>query len=227
MNNCIFFVPRGAEYEAVCRGFGKNINPLQVIPIPMGVKPVRNYLQNYDLTGKQVLLIGLGGSLATELNIGDVVIYQSCSYVDNNSQLITKQCDPNLVDFISQLLPKAKKVNGITCDNLIHLATEKQELGKKYDVKVVDMEGFAILELCQSAVIIRVISDDCHHNLPDLNCAINNQGNLDNFKMTMAFLRQPLTALRLIKGSLKALKILEKISLIIVVAWVEKRNPTR
>jgi hypothetical protein len=214
-NNLIIFVPQGAEYQAVCRGLGKTINPPQVIPIPIGVKPVTKYLQNYDLTGKRVLLMGLGGSLSPQLKIGDVVIYENCLYVDNKSQLITKQCDSNLVDILSQLLPRAKKVHGITCDRFIHLGNEKQELGQKYNVSVVDMEGFAILNQCQSVAIIRVISDDCHHDLPDLNNAINPQGKLDNLKMTLAFLRQPLASLKLIKGSLNALKILEKISAII------------
>jgi nucleoside phosphorylase len=211
MNYDLIFVPQGPEYRAVSNGLARSINPktVAVIPLPMGIKPVTAYLQNHKFTGKRVVLIGLGGSLSPQYQIGDVVIVESCIYLQQNSELITKYCDLELVNYLSQQLG-AKKAQGLTSDRLIYSAQEKQQLGQKYDVSVVDMEGIAILNQFALVTIIRVISDDCYHDLPNLSHAIDREGKLDNLKMAIAFIRQPLAALRLIKGSLKALKILKK-----------------
>jgi nucleoside phosphorylase len=148
------------------------------------------------------------------LSINNFLVYHSCTYLTRQSPLLTKTCAPPP----SQLIPlPAEKLNlpivkALTCDRFIYSAREKQELGQRYGVTVVDMEGIALMNYFDSVTIIRVISDDCDHNLPDLNSAINEQGKLAEIKMAIAFWRQPLAAIKLIKGSLKALKVLEKVS---------------
>ena len=78
------------------------------------------------------------------------------------------------------------------------------------------MEGFAALEVLKSAgvavAMVRVISDDCYHDLPDIEGAITSEGNIEPLPLAIAFLRQPLAAVRLIRGSLQALKILEQVT---------------
>ena len=206
------FVPQGAEYQAVCRGLARSMTKPEVNAIPIGVKPVSRYLQPLNSQGKRILLMGLGGSLSPQHQVGDVVVYESCLYITNNSQVVTKNCHPQLANFLQQKLT-AKMVKGLTSDRLIYNATEKRELGRSYDVSVVDMEGYAILDRFTSAAIVRVISDNCHAHLPDLNWAINDQGKLEEVKMAIAFLRQPLAASRLIRSSLKGLKVLEEVAI--------------
>jgi nucleoside phosphorylase len=88
-------------------------------------------------------------------------------------------------------------------DRLIWSAAEKRHLGRGVDV--VDMEGFAALEffLPQGVptAMLRVVSDDEHHDIPDLTPAFNSDGSL-----------QPLAATRLIRGSLVGLKVLEQVT---------------
>jgi nucleoside phosphorylase len=202
----LILVPQGPEYNAVCRGLRSSASPPEVFAIPMGVKSVTNFLDHQQFSGKRVLGMGLAGSLSPQHQVGDVVIYHSCSYLPPQSPLVTKSCPPSNPQLTF------KPVKALTSDRLIYSAREKQELGKRYDVTVVDMEGIAIVNHFDSAAIIRVISDDCHGNLPDLNSAINEGGKLESLKMAIAFLRQPLAAMRLITGSLQALKVLEKVT---------------
>lgn len=207
----VIFVPQGAEYQAVCKGLASSNSPPKVIAIPMGITPVTNYLKNYAFTDKKVLLMGLTGSLSPAYQVGNVVIYQSCAYIANNAQLLTKNCDTELNQLLQQNL-NTKLVKGLTSDRLIYDAKEKQKLAQIYDVNVVDMEGIAILNKFNSVAILRVISDNYNDNLPNLNSAISEEGKLDELKMAIAFLKQPFAAIKLIKNSLKALKNLTKIT---------------
>jgi hypothetical protein len=206
------FVPQGAEHQAVCRGLARSMAKPEVMAIPMGVKPVSRYLQQQNFQGKRVLLLGLGGSLSPQHQVGDVVVYESCLYIASNSPLVTKNCDPQLTHWLRQKLT-AKMVKGLTSDRLIYSPREKRELGLRYDVTVVDMESYAILNHFAAAAIVRVISDNCHDHLPDLNWAITAEGKLDGMKMAIAFLGQPLAASKLIRGSLTGLKILEELTI--------------
>jgi len=60
--------------------------------------------------------------------------------------------------------------------------------------------------------MLRVVSDDVLNNIPDLNQAIDPQGNLKTLPMAIALIKQPLAAVKLIKGSLTGLKALSKIT---------------
>jgi hypothetical protein len=59
---------------------------------------------------------------------------------------------------------------------------------------------------------LRIVSDDRCGDLPDLNQAIDSQGNLQTLPMAIALIKQPMAAIRLIKGSLTGLKALEQIT---------------
>jgi hypothetical protein len=111
------------------------------------------------------------------------------------------------------LKEKAYLVKGLTSDRLIHSASEKQHLGQLYNAEVVDMEGIATLAFFQKAgiavAIVRVISDDIHHDLPNLASAISPDGALLPLPLALGMMRQPVAAIRLIQGSLHGLKVLQ------------------
>ena len=79
-----------------------------------------------------------------------------------------------------------------------------------------DMEGWPVLNLLNQAGIatamLRIVSDDCHHDLPDLNHAINPAGNLRLVSLTRAMLLKPRAAMRLVRGSLAGLQQLQAIA---------------
>jgi Phosphorylase superfamily len=232
-------VPQGAEYQAVCRGLSQvpDSKP-NILSIPVGIKPLTQYLKQWQqepsfpikipqpmrvqsenenilpqtLSQPRVLVMGLCGSLSQRYAVGDIVLYQHCTYqgqVQECDRLFTTQ-------LYSRLHQQVSLVKGLTSDRLIWSAAEKRHLGELFDTDVVDMESFAALEFFQqmgiAATVMRVVSDDCQHNIPNLTSAISADGSLQTLPLAWRLIRQPLAATRLIRGSLQALKVLEKLT---------------
>lgn len=210
-------VPQGAEHQAVCRGLSRVKGlQIQVIAIPLGMKSLYQFLekncQHLNQLNQRVLLMGLCGSLNEHYKVGDIVLYRDCMYQRN-----LQKCDRTLITEIhNQLGDKVSFVQGLTSDRVISLAAEKQNLHLQSGADVVDMEGFPFLEFFQplglSTAILRVVSDDTLHDIPNLTTAISTDGSLQPLPLALTFIRQPLAATRLIRSSLQALKILETLA---------------
>lgn len=211
-------VPRGAEYKAVCRGLKQaNWQETTVVPIPIGVNNIVEYLENqsfWQASPQRVVMMGLCGSLSVGKNIGDPVLYQACYYPGRNV-LFT---DKSFTDAIYQKLDsQVAFVTGLTSDIPICKAQDKLTMAQTSPTSVVDMEGFGYLkELWRrdiAVAMLRVVSDDFIYDLPDLSRAIDDDGNLRYLPLASAMLKQPKAAIRLIKGSLIGLKVLEQITI--------------
>lgn len=212
-------VPSGAEYRAVKRGLAGVPTDLETIAIPMGMTAIGkilrqgSLLQNLKDRDARVLLLGLGGGLASNLQIGDCVLYRECSDLSGQT---SQACDPILTQWLQDQLPPAKTVRGLTCDRVIYQAKEKAELYAKTRLDVVDMEGLAVLSHLNAAqiptAILRVISDHASQSLPDLAPAIAPGGQLRFLPLVLQFARNPVAAGRLIRGSLSALGQLQAIA---------------
>ncbi|MEH2379440.1 MAG: phosphorylase [Nostoc sp.] len=217
-------VPQGAEYKAVCRAFrGVTGSIPTVVAIPVGMKPLRKYLQQGQFLAakSRVLIMGICGSLSDRHTVGDIVLYQDCVYQGKQ-----QECDRTFTAKLYSALSTPHSplptphspllVKSLTSDRLIWSAAEKRRLGETLAADVVDMEGFTALEFFNASgvdvAILRVVSDDCQHNIPDLTPAINSDGSLKPLPLAIAMLRQPLAATRLIRGSLTALKVLEQVT---------------
>ncbi len=208
-------VPQGAEYQAVCRGLPKScLDRIQIITIPMGMKNVPQVLASYSRQLSQaqsVLIIGLCGSLRESYNVGDVILVKSCqdladNQIDLDLELTTKIQEIILVDLVA----------GLTSDRIITQAREKQQLAHQYSASIVEMEGYGYAMELQhqglSVAMVRVVSDGLKGDIPDLSNAIDHQGKIKAMAMAIAFIKHPLAALRLIRGSLAGLKALEQIT---------------
>jgi nucleoside phosphorylase len=237
-------VARGAEYKAVCRGLSrvKPPKPL-VMPIPMGSKPLIQYLErsqqtDYLLKGSppSVLVMGLCGSLSPQLAVGDVVLYEACVYASSETTPRLQSCDSEallrlrsisesssvsadceLTGLLQDKLgERVSLVQGLTSDRVICSAPEKRHLGQLYNAQVVDMEGFAALEVLSRAgvavAMVRVISDDSQHNLPDLNSTISSDGSPQPLPLAMNMIRQPIAAIHLIRGAIYGLRVLQNVT---------------
>lgn len=212
----LILVPQGMEYKAVCQGliYIHSYKPL-VMAIPIGYESVTKYLksQNFEQwQGKNCLIMGLGGSLSSQHSVGDVVLCQDCLYQNK-----TLSFDTELTLSLQQALnQQISLVKCLTSDHIIDSTDKKAQLYQEYQTDIVDMEGFAILEFSQSlgikVAMLRVISDDSSHDIPNLNNAININGSLNSLQLTMSLIQQPLKALTLIKGSFKGLQALKNIT---------------
>ena len=206
-------VPQGAEYQAVCRGLQQTkMDDIEVIAIPIGVKFVDRVLSDYEnkldrATG--VLIVGLCGSLSNFYSIGDLVLVTACKDLNHNIVHLNNR----LVAEIQHKLAVATAM-GLTSDRVITQAPKKLALAQKYNAAIVEMEGYDYVTKLQQREIpvamLRVVSDDIYGDIPDLSRAIDPQGNLQTLPMAIAFLKQPIAAVRLIKGSLTGLKALSQ-----------------
>lgn len=208
-------VPQGAEYQAVCRGLQKfGLDRVQVIAIPIGTTNARHILASYSQQldqSQRVLMMGLCGSLSESYNVGDGILVKSCQDLASNQITLDLGLTARLQNILS-----VEVVTGLTSDRIITKAQEKLMLSQQYPVSVVEMEGYDYVTQLQqqgiSVAMLRVVSDDLRGDLPDLSKAIDNQGSLKAMPMAIAFVKQPLAAIRLIKGSLTGLKALEQIT---------------
>lgn len=214
----VILVPRGAEYQAVCRGLksvGKpatNVLPIPACPIP-AARQVKVLVEASQLTrDRPVLLVGLCGSLTPTLTVGHVVVYQEClSDRSGAAGMVRVATDPEWRDRYRQ--PHMTLVRGCTSDRVICLAAEKHQLAQQYAAQVVDMEGYAVLHVLReagiAATMIRVVSDDCQHNLPDLTGVYAVDGSLRTGVMALKMLQHPIASWHLIRGALQGLAVLQ------------------
>lgn len=205
------FVCDGAEFKAVKKGLFCSDLKNKIIPLPMGINAVNKMLksQNFE-DNKPVILVGLGGSLSPDYTVGDLVVYENCSYLKQGN-LVTKTCDLTLNNYLINKL-NCSVVKGLTTDNLIHQSSVKKSLFAQTSAAVVDMESFAILSYFHTATVVRVISDNYDDNLPNLNLAITSEGKLEPKKMAIALFQAPIKGIKLIKNGLISLKKLEAIA---------------
>lgn len=208
-------VPQGAEYHAVCRGLAKaKIDSIQVIAIPLGVKQISQVFSDYSEpinSSTNVLIMGLCGGLSDCHHVGDSVLVTSCQ--DLSHQLV--HLDAKLTGELQQKL-SINLVAGLTSDRVITRAREKLILAQEYFVSIVEMEGYSYVRKLQrqgiAVAMLRVVSDDLCGDIPDLNQAIDSQGNLKTLPMAIALSKQPLAAIKFIRNSLAGLKALEQIT---------------
>lgn len=217
----IILVCQGAEYKAVCQGLSCIPDPKPVVvPMPLGTKAVLQYLAKWQaesfLEPPKVLVMGLCGSLNPLYRIGDIVLYQNCVYQGMELEPQILPCDPSLTNTIyTHCQEKIALVTAVTSDDFIYSAAQKRSLRQTSKADVVDMEGASILKaLIPGATVsmLRVISDNCDRDLPNLATAVSPEGSLQTIPLAIAMSRQPFAATRLIRGSLRGLKVLQKVS---------------
>ena len=203
-------VPAGAEYEAVKRGLGRVPTAPQLVAIPAGPEGLKRFLSGWEVPKPPgLLLMGLGGSLCADHQMGAAIALHK---VWNAASGEAFACDAEMTAGVARQLGIATGV-GVSCDHVITSAVEKRWLGDRYSADVVDMESAVLLEgLSVAVAILRVISDDCGGDLPDIGDAIAPDGSLRPVRMAIAFAKKPLAATRLIKGSLTGLKTLEQLA---------------
>ncbi|MEB3189528.1 MAG: hypothetical protein VKL42_04205 [Snowella sp.] len=214
-------VPQGSEYQAVMKGWKKKSTCPSILAIPVGGKAVEKALlrglmfqKMGEISPQGIIVMGLAGSLSPQIKLGQVVLYRSCLDLESGQLLF---CDSSVTGYLAEKLDhKVQLVENLSSDRVITEAEEKQNLGQRYQVQVVDMEGAAILKFFAAqqipVAILRVISDEIDQSLPDLSQVYNSAGELQTWPLTKALISQPIAGFNLIRSSLYALKILEKLA---------------
>lgn len=217
----VILVPAGPEAHAVRRAMKSTVGGPQIQTIPAGptalAKCLSDPARRRSLATQKILLVGLGGSLSDQYAIGEGILLETVLSEHPIQATATAQtnpgwrCDPGLTEWVKTCLPGISVGQGLTCDRVITRAAEKAWLCQHYTAAIVDMESAVLLQALPEAriAILRIISDDGSHDLPDIANAINSDGTLNILSLSLSFLRQPLAAIRLIQGSRRALHQLE------------------
>ena len=216
-------VPQGMEYQAVCQGIDKNESKIQIIAIPAGLQPLTNFLEQWQQTPnflykipERLILMGLGGSLSLNYSVGDVILCKKCGLM-GYSQESKGSCNQFLTESLFKQLGNSTIIGeGISSDRIICSADEKLLLGKKHQADVVEMEGYVLLNWSEklniSVAMIRVISDGCQQDLPDLTDAFAEDGSLQSLILARQMLKNPSNSIHLIRSSLKSLQVLKEVA---------------
>jgi nucleoside phosphorylase len=214
-------VPQGSEYQAVCRGLSKaGVDSIKIIAIPIGVKHSTQVLLNYSQeinSSANILIMGLCGSLSNCHTVQDYVLVKSCEDINHNLIDLDAELTNNIQRKLSTSLKSSVDlVTTLTSDRIINQAREKFILAQQYSATIVEMEGYSYVKELQrqgiAVAMLRVVSDDLRGDIPDLNQVIDSQGNIKSLPMAISLIKQPITAIRLIRGSLTGLKALETIT---------------
>lgn len=208
----VILVPAGAEYSAVQRGLRGLKNKPELIAVPAGPQGVKQFLQDQkeqSWTRQNVLLMGLGGSLSLSYSVGDGVIVEQVWNGYDPAEV--HSCDLDLTAWIEKRLG-LERVVGVTCDHVITKVEEKLELGDRYQASIVDMESAILAEALPNFANVRVISDSCQHELPDISQSISSDGSVKGGAIALSFLTRPIAAIRLISGALRGLSALTAIT---------------
>lgn len=212
-------VPQGVEYQAIYRGLRPipACNRPIVLPIPVGPAALSRQLQDWQHSlsldkGRRVLITGLCGALTPEYPVGEVVLYQDCVYRSHQPSVLP--CDRALTALLQEKLhPTTPLVTGLTSDRMVSSAQEKSNLAQRYGTSVVDMESFTALQCLHqrgvAVAVLRVVSDDSQHDVPDLTPAFNAAGAIQPRPLALGLLRQPIAAFHLIRGALQGLQTLQ------------------
>jgi uridine phosphorylase len=202
-------VPQGAEFAVVARA----CKSVPVVAVPAGAA-LAGYLATMPIaTWQSVLMLGLCGSLDDSYRIGDVVLCRATISPAGREM----ECDRALLDTLSSILtPSPDRVLALTSPNVVFRAADKQEYRSRFNAKVVDMEGqIAQTILAERGIAlgsVRVVSDDNDRDLPDLSQAFDDRGRLQAWPLARSLLTSPLAGVRLVRGSLQALAVLDRVA---------------
>jgi len=210
-------VPQGAEYRAVQKGCQRVQAAVTIVPLPMGSAAgpsLEPWLKKYKrFANAGYLLVGLGGGLSPDLAPGDRVLCETTQAAAGEGDPIP--FDGLLNEWIRQRLPGLKTGWAAGCDRIITTVSEKQTLHQTLGATVAEMESLSMLQVLQPQgkrlAMVRVISDGCCHDLPNIASAIHPNGSLRPLTLAGQFIQRPMGAGRLVTGSLRGLKQLEKL----------------
>ncbi|MBS1792191.1 MAG: hypothetical protein JST85_31080 [Acidobacteria bacterium] len=207
----------------ICRGiFGdRNVTVLQCgMGAPGFAKWLSVHLQSnhYDA----LVVAGLAGGLDPRLKTGDVVVYDCCldareSVNDScpepgvQSEVSVMQYARRQDNLVRALLDalRAASLNsfygsGITVSQIVINAENKLWLGQQHQALAVDMESFDVLQVAAKfeipAAVIRIISDEAEHDLPDFNFAAEDDGTINHRRMAAAMLQRPVASARFLRN---------------------------
>ncbi len=156
-----------------------------------------------------VAVFGIGGALSPALVVGDVVLGVHTRLVAGDP---LPACPATLARAADRLTAAGFTVHQgdhLTTPYVVCQAAEKRRLHAQTTALVVDMESHAIARAAQRSelplLLVRIISDDAHQDLPNLNAGLDPNYALRPLGMTATLLSHPLATARFLRHLRQAL----------------------
>jgi len=147
-----------------------------------------------------VAVFGIGGALSPSLAVGDAVLGVHTRSVEGDP---LPGCPATLARAADRLMAAGFTVHQgdhLTTPYVVCQAAEKRRLHAQTTALVVDMESHAIAQAARRSelplLLLRIISDDAHQDLPNLNAGLDPNYALRPLGMTATMLSHPLAAAR-------------------------------
>lgn len=153
---------------------------------------------------RDVLIVGISGALSPEISFGDTVICPEM-VAETGAPAV---CDGDFTDRLAENFAGSKTTfhrgPGVTTNRVICSTAEKRRLYETYGGLTVDMESHSILSAAQEfglrVGVVRVVSDDARHDLPEMNAAFDAEFNVRYLKMIAALVSSPFDSARFLKN---------------------------
>lgn len=124
-----------------------------------------------------ILCYGVSGGLSPDCKVGDVVICRECA--DERGAVVT--CDAALFETFATRLAQEKATphtgRSVTMARMLCRKDEKRRTFAERGAIAVDMESFSVVSAAgdfgRAAAVVRIVSDDAHAELPDMNVAFD------------------------------------------------------
>ncbi len=144
--------------------------------------------------------------------MGDAYVFEES--LDSLGDVIP--CDVELTALLAEIAGVRRTRRVVSWTKIVTRANDKRELGALYFATAVDLESHPMLAVLRdagiSSAVIRVGSDDALADIPNLNLAVRADGSLDGLRLALAMAVSPFDAVRFVRGSMRALKRLEKVT---------------
>ncbi len=163
-----------------------------------------------------VAVFGIGGALSPALAVGDVVLGVHTRLVEGDP---LPGCPATLARAADRLTAAGFTVHQgdhLTTPYVVCQAAEKRRLHAQTTALAVDMESHAIAQAAKRSelplLLLRIISDDAHRDLPNLNAGLDQNYALRPLGMTATLLSHPLATARFLRHLRQALMKLRQVA---------------
>ncbi len=217
----------------LCRGVIGN-RAVTVLQCGMGARGFADWLADHLKTNSYdtLMVVGLAGGLDPRLKARDAVVYDCCLNAREPNEQPTPtgsaiQPSHRQAELVRTLLDALRGAaintfygSGITVSQVVVNAQDKLWLGQQHQALAVDMESFGVLQIAAEqgvpAAVIRVISDEAEHDLPDFNSAADFDGEVNPRRMAAAMLQRPVASARFLRSLKPVLAALRNVLEVVV-----------
>ena len=217
----------------LCRGV-VGARAVTVLQCGIGAHGFANWLANHlaENCYDALVVVGLCGGLDPRLKTGDAVVYDCCldardSIEQSTPKDLAIEHPHGQADLVRTLLNALRETSlnsfygsGITVSRVVINAQDKLWLGQQHQALAVDMESFDVLQVAAKrgvpAAVVRVVSDEAEHDLPDFNSATETDGTVNPRRMATAMLQRPVASARFLRNLKPVLAALRNVLEVVV-----------